>query len=247
MSSHNATPSSPNNANGATRDSSGVNVASIERVVSTVGGGALALFGLSRRSLGGVALAAAGGGLLYRGVTGHCHMYGALGVSTAGKSGGHGITVERATTINCSPEELYQFWSDFENLPRFMDHLESVSSLSDGRSHWVAKAPLGTAVQWDAEVTERRDNELIAWRSLPGSEIDNSGQVQFTRLAEGRGTEVKVSLAYSPPGGTAGAAVAKLFGENPDQQVRDDLRHFKQLMETGEMPTTDGQSAGNNR
>ena len=125
-----------------------------------------------------------------------------------------------------------------------MRHLESVRTIDDNRSHWVAKAPLGQTVEWDAGTDEERENELIAWRSLPGADVVNVGSVQFSRASGGRGTQVTVKLEYSPPGGAAGAAVAKLFGEEPSQQVDDDLRRFKALMETGEIPTTDGQPAG---
>ncbi len=125
-----------------------------------------------------------------------------------------------------------------------MRHLESVRSSGDNRSHWVAKAPLGQTVEWDAEIDEERENELIAWRSLPGADVVNVGSVQFSRASGGRGTQVTVKLEYSPPGGAAGAVVAKLFGEEPSQQVDDDLRRFKALMESGEIPTTDGQPAG---
>lgn len=226
------------------------NVGEYERYASAIGGGALALYGLSRGSLGGLALALLGGGLLYRGATGHCQMYDALGVNTAEEKGGasvsksRGIRVEKSVTINRSPEELYKYWRNFENLPRFMNHLESVRTTGERRSHWVAKAPAGTTVEWDAEIINEKENELIAWRSVEGADVDNAGSVRFQAIPAERGTEVKVQLRYDPPGGIVGAAIAKLFGEAPDQQIEDDLRRFKQLMETGEIATTKGQSSG---
>lgn len=145
------------------------------------------------------------------------------------------VRVARSITINRPVAEVYDFWHDFTNLPRFMYHLESVEITGSGRSHWTARAPAGTTVEWDAEVTEDRHNELIAWRSLPGADVDNSGAVRFGPAPGGRGTEVHVELRYDPPAGRVGAFVAKLFGEEPDQQVRDDLRRFKQVIETGEI------------
>jgi uncharacterized membrane protein len=154
------------------------------------------------------------------------------------------VRVHKAIIINRPAEELYAFWRKFENLPRFMLHLESVDTTSPERSHWVAKGPLGARVQWDAEVVEDRRGELIAWRSLPGADVDNTGTVRFEPAVGGRGTIVRVALEYKPPGGVVGAKVAKLLGESPEKQIPDDLRRFKQLMETGEIPTTEGQPAG---
>jgi uncharacterized membrane protein len=152
--------------------------------------------------------------------------------------------VAHAVTINRSPEELYRFWRDFQNLSRFMKHLESVRAQGDRRSHWVAKGPAGMTVEWDAEITEDRPNEIIAWRSLEGADVDSVGAVRFERAPGGRGTVVKVNLQYRPPAGAVGAVVAKLFGEDPEWQIKDDLRRFKQLVETGEIITTEGQPAG---
>jgi uncharacterized membrane protein len=154
------------------------------------------------------------------------------------------IPVNKSIVVNASPEEVYQLWHNFENLPRFMRHLESVSVTGEGRSHWVAKAPAGTTVEWDAEVTQDEPNKLIAWRSLEGSEVDNSGSVRFERAIGGRGTIVHVEINYSPPGGAIGALVAKLFGEDPDGQLQTDLRRFKQVIETGEVVVSDGTLLG---
>ena len=147
--------------------------------------------------------------------------------------------VAQSVTIRQPVEMVYAFWRNFENLPRFMDHLESVRVTGDRQSHWVAKAPAGKTVEWDAETVEDRRDELIAWRSLPGSSVPNSGQVRFVPAAGGRGTEVHVELRYDPPGGKLGALVAKLFGEEPGQQVAGDLRRLKQVLETGEVLHSD--------
>ena len=148
--------------------------------------------------------------------------------------------VRKSLIINRAPEELYQFWHDFENLPRFMQQLESVTVTGEGRSHWVAKAPAGTNVEWDAEIVEDRPNQSISWRSLEGSEVENSGTVSFEPAPGNRGTIVRVEMNYNPPGGAIGAFVAKLFGEEPGQQAQEALRSFKQLMETGEVIISEG-------
>ena len=227
-----------------------INVGQVERLASVVAGAALAVYGLDRRTLGGAALALVGGSLIYRGATGHCPVYGALGLRTNGEPhgaaaipAGHGVKVDKTFTINRSPDELYRFWRQLENLPRFMNHLESVQPQGDKRSHWVAKAPLETTVEWDAEIITEREGSLIGWRSLEGSEVDTAGSVHFTPAPAGRGTEVRVVLKYDPPAGKVGAAVARMFGAAPEQEIEEDLRRFKQIMEAGEAPTTLGQPA----
>jgi uncharacterized membrane protein len=227
------------------------NVSNPERWVSVIAGSALAAFGLARRSKSGVALAGLGGALVWRGATGFCAVYNALGLSTSGRVEddrqvsvpyGRGIRVEKSVTVNASPEKLYAFWRNFENLPRFMDHLEMVHVIDSKRSHWRTKGPAGIKAEWDAEIINEVPNELIGWRSVEGSNVDNAGSVHFN--ATSRGTEVKVVLRYDPPGGSLGAAVAKLFGEDPEHQVQEELRRFKQLIETGEIASTEGQAAG---
>ncbi|ORW31531.1 hypothetical protein AWB91_14640 [Mycobacterium paraense] len=153
-------------------------------------------------------------------------------------------TVRAAVTVQRPPEEVYRFWRDLENLPSFMHHLQSVTAGSDGRSHWVASAPVGQPVQWDAQITEDRPNQRVAWQSLPGSAIDNGGSVEFTPASNGAGTEVRVRIGYQMPGGVVGKAAATLFGESPDQQVNDDLRRFKQILETGQVLRSDGSPEG---
>lgn len=220
------------------------NVGNPERWFSVVAGTALAAYGLTRRSVSGALLAGAGGVLAWRGATGHCPLYGALGLTTAGEPDedrnvsvpyGRGTHVEKSVTVNASPEELFRFWRNFENLPRFMSHLESVRQLGDGRTHWVAKGPPGIDAEWDAEIINEIPNELIGWRSVDGSRVRNAGSVHFTPSTGGRGTEVKVELRYDPPAGLIGAAIAKVFGEDPAHQVEEELRAFKQLVETGEV------------
>jgi uncharacterized membrane protein len=150
-----------------------------------------------------------------------------------------GIEVTQAITINRPRAEVYGFWQNFENFPRFMAHLESVQVMDTRRSHWKARAPAGVTVEWDAETVEDRPDELIAWRSLPDSAVPNSGTVRFRDAPGDRGTEVIVELKYQPPGGRLGALIAKLFGEEPSQQVKSDLRRLKQVMEVGEVVHSD--------
>lgn len=226
--------------------SSRVNVGPVERGLSLATGLVLLAYTVSRRPKLGVPLGLDAGYMIYRGATGHCVFYQMLGINRAEANGHEGILVERAVTVNRPKEELFQMWRDFENLPRFMDHLESVQvdDADYGRSHWIAKGPLGKNIEWDAEVIEERENELLVWKSLPGSLVESMGRVEFVEAPGGRGTIVRVSMHYNPPAGSMGAAFAKLFGEEPGTQVKEDLRHFKQIMETGEIPSVQGQSSG---
>jgi uncharacterized membrane protein len=232
-------------------NSSEKNVSEPERWVSVIFGSALAAYGLKMRSLPGIAVAAIGGALVHRGATGRCMVYDTMGVSTAeGQERqvsvpyGHGVRVEKAVTINATPEELYTFWRNFTNLPRFMQNLESVEVHDDRRSRWLAKGPAGSKVEWEAEIINEIPNELIGWRSLEGSQIDNAGSVHFTRARGGRGPEVKVVLRYDPPAGVVGATISKILGEDPALNVQEDLRRLKMLVETGELATTSGQPTG---
>lgn len=219
------------------------NVSDAERWGSLIAGGALILTGLSQRSLRGALLALTGGGLAYHGATAEKSLPDRA-IEAAGLD--KPIRVEKTVAIqNKSPEELYRFWRNFENLPTFMNHLKSVTVLDQRRSHWVAEAPVGdNAIEWDAEIASERENELITWMSVEGSDIENSGLVRFRALPHGRGTEVKMVVEYSIPGGQLATALAKLFGESPEQQIGEDLRRFKMLMETGEIATTEGQPTG---
>lgn len=230
------------------------NVGNGERVGSLVAGSVLALLGLRKRDLTGLVIAGFGGALVFRGSTGRCSLYQALGVDTSNdakrpqhpKELDHGVHVSASYLINKPPDVLYAFWRNFENLPQFMSHLESVRKIDDRRSHWVAKAPkiYGGQVEWDAEVTADEPNARIAWETLPGSDIEHRGSIKFAQALGNRGTKVRVDLDYHPPAGQLGRWIAKLFGEEPKQQIHDDLRKFKRLMELGEIPTTVGQPRG---
>lgn len=230
------------------------NVGEVERGVSVAAGAILALAGISRQTIPGMLMTAVGGGLIYRGATGRCPVYGALGMDTAAEEGAewsravrsHGIHVDQVFLVNRPPEELYRFWRNFENLPRIMWHLKSVRVMDDRRSHWVAKAPriASGQVEWDAEITDDRANELISWRSLPDADVDNRGSIRFAPAAGDRGTEVRVSMSYSPPAGRLGDWIATLFGRGAQHEIREGLRNFKQFMETGEVPTIQGQPRG---
>ena len=152
--------------------------------------------------------------------------------------------VERTLAVNRPPQACYDLWRDLESLPRFMKHVESVTVTGPDRSHWVAKAPAGARVEWDSEITNDQPGRLIAWRSLDEGDVDHAGVVRFDPDPSGRGTIVRVEMHYAPPAGRLGAAIAALFGEEPSQSIQEDLRRFKRLLETGEIPTTEGQSHG---
>ena len=232
------------------------NVATPERIGSVALGAALIAYGLKRRDAKGIVSAIVGGAFVQRGASGHCSVYEALGVSTGDAESvlsGHrsdvtsraatvnarkAVKVERAVTIARPRHDLYAFWRDFGNLPQFMEHLEAVRVDTPTRSHWTAKAPAGTSVEWDAEIVNDVPDEIIAWKTVGHADVDNAGAVNFSDAPGDRGTIVKVTLDYEPPGGKLGAMVARLFGEDPDRQVREDLRKFKQLMETGEITTS---------
>jgi uncharacterized membrane protein len=229
-----------------------INVAMNERMISLATGAALVLLGVRRRSTLGALLAIAGGSLMHRATTGHCVVYAAIGKNTAREQQApepaeffeNSVHVEHVVTISKPAAELYAFWRKLDNLPQFMNHLESVKILDDKRSHWVAAAPAGQHVEWDAEIINDEPNKLIAWKSLPSADVHSAGSVKFVAAPGDRGTEVHVILDYLPPAGQVGRWIAKLFGEEPDQQVKDDLGRFKQMMETGEVATTAGQSRG---
>jgi uncharacterized membrane protein len=213
-----------------------------ERWTTALGGAALAFYGIRQRSVVGTLLAAGGGALMVRAAMSFTN---AKDSDTRRALGGsRGVLVDESVTIGCHHDELYGFWRDLENLPRFMDHLVSVRVLDSRRSHWVAKAPAGRTVEWDAEIINDEPNELIAWRTLDQADVISAGSVAFKPTGKADETMVHVRLQYEPPAGKIGAAVARMLGTEPAHTIREDLRRFKSLMEAGEIPTTVGQPRG---
>ena len=218
------------------------NISETERWVSMAAGAGMALYGLTRGRLGGLALAGFGALLVRRGMTGHCDTYQMFGLNTAGTGedtrqalgGPAGVIVEESVTINRPISELYRFWRNLENLPRFMSHLESVERITDTLSRWRAKGPAGTSVEWNAEIINEVPDQVIGWKSIEGSDVVSAGSVNFDDAGAGRGTRVRVRLQYNPPGGKLGDAVARLLGSDAATEIRQDLQRFKQLVETGE-------------
>lgn len=217
----------------------GVNVGQTERVMSAVAGAALAVAAVRRHNRSALMLGAVSAALLYRASSGQCPLYSSAGISTADESdtrralsGPRGVRAYAEVTVARPVEELFAYWRRLDNLPRVMSHLESVSVLDDRRSRWVAQSPLGTTVEWEAEINNEVPNKVIGWRSLEGSSVVTAGSVNFDALPNGRGTVVRVKLQYEPPGGRLGAWVAWLLGEEPSLQIHEDLQRFKQVMET---------------
>ena len=218
------------------------NVGRRERWISAVAAAAVAAYGLRRRRSRTILLPIAGA-LIGRAVSGRCPVNRALGRNSALSDDqsspftsvrrGEGVRVDERIVLNRPRSEVYRFWRDLENLPRFMEHLQSVTALDEWRSRWIAKGPAGTRLEWEAEIHNEIPNELIAWRSLEGSEVANAGSVHFIPTDNGD-TEVRVVLRYDPPAGRLGAAVSRLLGEDPSRQVADDLRRLKQVLEAGE-------------
>ena len=221
------------------------NVDEMERLASSAGGALLAAYGIKRGGGGGMLLGLLGVALLHRGVTGHCHVYDAMGVTTADRNGlekqhgrsavldaSHAIKIEESVTIARSRAELFRFWRNFENLPRIMNHLERVTVLDARRSRWVGKALGGETVEWEAEINNEVENTLIGWRSVRDASVPNAGSVHFTE-APGGGTVVRVVFEYQPAG-RAPQGVLRLFEGEPATQVREDLQRFKAAMERGE-------------
>jgi uncharacterized membrane protein len=233
------------------RSGATTNVGDIERLLSVAAGAGLAGLAVARRGWGGLALGAVGAGLLWRGITGRCPCYALLGIDTAetehsgaiGVPAQQGYKLQRTITIDRPAPEIYQFWRRLENLPRVMRHLKNVQSLDHERSHWVAEGALGKEVQWDAEIHNERENELIAWRSLPGGDVDTAGSVHFQSLGHNGRTQLTLSMKYNPPAGKIGAQLASLFGEGLEEKLDEDLRCFKQFMETG-MPPAPAETRG---
>jgi uncharacterized membrane protein len=221
---------------------SDVNVGRNERWISALAAAAVTVYGLRGGRRRKVLLPIAGA-LIGRALSGRCPVNEMLGrnsalgdepVGSVARLGtGEDIRVDERIVLNRPRHEVYRFWRNFENLPRFMDHLESVTVLDESRSHWIAKGPAGTRVEWDAEIHNEVPNQVIAWRSLPGSEVANAGSVYFIPTENGD-TEVRVVMRYHPPAGRLGAAIAGLLGEEPSRQIAEDLRRLKQVVEAGE-------------
>jgi len=229
------------------RSSSGPNVGLAERLISAAAGGLLLYFGLrpKARPVTAIGLSTLGAGMVLRGASGYCPLNAALGRNSARNQRAEPIEIVQTFTIYRPAEELYSFWRRHENLPRFMHHLEDVRELDERRSHWSARIPggLGT-VEWEAEITAEDPGRMLAWQSLPGSEVDTSGRVTFREAPGDKGTEVQAIIRYRAPGGAIGQAVAHLVNPATAQLVREDMRRFKQLMETGELTTIEGQPSG---
>ena len=215
----------------------GRNVGEVERVVSVIAGTALALFGLRRFSMTRLGLAGLGASLVYRGLTGHCAWYARAGVSTADREGdvrgNLGTKIERSLVVYAPPDRIFRYWRNFTNLPRFMENLDSVQVLDTRRSHWVSRGPAGVRLEWDAEIINEIPDELIAWRST-GGDVDHAGSVRFEPGPGGRGTTVRVSLQYDPPGGSTGHTVAAWLGSDAGARVEQDLHNLKRVIEGGE-------------
>lgn len=217
------------------------NISGAERWASMAAGTGLAALGLARRRPGGYVLAAVGALLLRRGLSAHCDVYEALGVNTAtgggdtraALGGPAGVLVEESVFIRRPVEDLYRFWRNLENLPRVMPHLESVERVTDTISRWRALGPAGLSMEWNAEIINEVPNKVIGWRSLEGSDVVSAGSVNFEK---GRGgTRLRIRLQYSPPGGNAGAAIARLTGRDAATEIRKDLKRFKERVESGEL------------
>lgn len=217
------------------------NVGRGERIASALGGGVLAYYALRRRNWAALPLSVAGAAFVTRGATGHSRVYERMHINT---SQPQPLEFVRSVTVNRPPAEVYRFWRQLKNLPRFMRHLESVAEIDERRSHWTARTPItGQRVEWDAEILEDRPDDIIRWRSLAGSDLDNEGRVLFAPAPGGRGTEVHVTLRYKPASG-AGAAIARLLAGISEQYLKEEIRRFKSVIEAGEAPTIEGQSSG---
>ena len=232
----------------AGRRTSRANVGEVERVASAALGGTLLLLGLGRRSLGGAAAAALGGGLVYRAVTGHCHLYEALGIDSAADHGTPGASEDApeataAITIGKPADEIGRIWRDPQALTRIMSRFAEVTPAGDGRLHWKIRGPLGRDLEWDTRVVEDRPGGGLRWRSVEGASLPSEGEVRFRPAPRDRGTEVSLRVRFDPPGGALGQAAAKLLGFAPRLFAERALHDFKALAETGEIPTTDGQPA----
>jgi uncharacterized membrane protein len=216
-----------------------VSYSEVERWVTLATATALIAYGFSRRTIPGICLAVAAAPLAFKGVAGTWPRPNGATASDDTRvklSGERGLHVRESIRLEKPIADVYRFWRNLENLPRFMTHLRRVTDLGSGRSHWEANGPAHVKVEWDAEIINEVENSVIGWRSLPGSDVVTAGSVNFSSVRAGRSTQVAVHLQYSPPAGRAGALLAAIFGRNPSHMIREDLRHLKQLLEAGEIP-----------
>lgn len=215
------------------QESGGLGTGSAYQMAPLVVGGLMAALGLRRGGWLGYGVALAGLGVIQQSFTGKPDIADWVGLGDRLRPERHATTVSHTVTINTSPEELYRFWRDFSNLSQFMNHIERIDIMDERHSHWVAKAPAGLRVSWDAEVTDDQENRRIAWRAVEGADVPNWGHVGFRPAPAGRGTEVRAVIRYEPPGGALGRTIARILGQEPQQQMVDDLSRLKRLMETG--------------
>jgi uncharacterized membrane protein len=217
------------------------NISRTNRVTSTFIGAAIAMIGARRSDR---LMSLAGAGLVARGVSGWCPVSAATGRNTATNdtkralAGRRGVILEDAILIYRPTDEVYRYWRQLDNLPRFMSHLVDVREASRGRSHWVARGPMGMRVEWDAEIISDVPGNLISWKTVGHSDVVSAGSVRFKRIGD-YGTEVQVKLQYQLPAGKVGNVVAELLGEDPRHEIAEDLRRFKELLEGGERSAAD--------
>jgi uncharacterized membrane protein len=214
-----------------------------ERIASTVAGGLLLAYGLRNPTPVNLLLGVLGAGLLYQGAGGR-NVVESVRTGQPLIAEPQGVRIKKSVTINRTPETVYAFWRNLENLARYMPNVRSVQRHGGGRSHWVVKGPRGTALKWDAQITVDRPNQMIAWQTLPGGSIDHRGYVKFVPAPGGRGTEVHVALEYQPPLGEMGKLLGSLLSAAAEQQIQEQMRNFKNILEAGEIPTIRGQSSG---
>jgi uncharacterized membrane protein len=226
-------------------------IGALERVAALTTATAVVAYGLSRRSLPGVCLAAAATPIAYRGLAGDWprvrNRQSSHAITRAALGGKRGVPVRESVRLEKPIDEVYRFWRHLENLPKFMNYLEEVTDLGNGRSRWIAKGPAGTRVEWEAEIINEVENKVIGWQSLPGADVITAGSVNFDTARNGRSTQVSVHFQYAPPAGRAGSLIAMVFGREPSQTVREDLRRLKQLLEAGEFPHAKATNLGSLR
>jgi uncharacterized membrane protein len=235
----------------ARRAESRINVGEVERWASAIGGGLMMMHGLRRGTFGGLAMALLGGAFVYRGTTGHCQAYEALNIDTSGKHRADdeehvhkGVLIKHTVTIHRTPMEIYEFVKDPANHHRYMAHVESVEAGDDGTFCWAIEGPLGSTWRFRSRHINEEPGHIVAWRTLPGSDIESAGAIRLEPTWDGRGTDVTMEINFEPPAGVVGMALARLLGHNPDAQVRGNLRRLKELLEAGEVPMVHGQMAG---